>query len=613
MGAIVMEYTLARLAALGCVTAMLRVATAGAQVESAGASPRPSSRLEPAVAARVADLHRLLEEQWEYRLRRDPEDASYFGDRRYNDRLHDYSQAAVERDRQQTRTFLRRFEAIDTSGFPEEEKLNRDLMVRDLRETVEAESFKDWEMPVNQFFGLHIDLPRRVTALPFASVKDYDDYVARLTQVPRVFREVTGQMRQGMADGLIPPRILIVQVASQVERIAKQTPEETPFAAPTAKIPNTFSPANQQRLRERIISAIRDSVLPAYETFATFVRDEYAPKGRTAIGISALPDGRARYAFAVRRLTTTKMTPVEIHELGLREVARIEEEELAIAMRLGFPTLRTFRDSVVKTPALHPSSREEILERFRRFTYQMWARLPKLFGRLPRGKLEIFPIEPFYEKESATEYREGTPDGSRPGRVFVRTYDHANQLLISNEATAYHEGVPGHHLQVSIAQELPSLPSFRQHAFYRAFSEGWALYAERLGKEIGFYEDPYSDYGRLESELFRAIRLVLDTGIHDKNWTRDQVVQFFRDHSSLNEARIQSETDRYIAWPAQALAYKVGQLAILREREKARQALGDRFDLRAFHDEVIGAGALPLDTFEQRMAAWVASVKSAQK
>jgi uncharacterized protein (DUF885 family) len=607
-----MKRTLARLAALGCVAAMLRVASVGAQVEGASASPRPSSRLEPVVAARVADLHRLLDEQWEYRLRRDPEDASYFGDRRYNDRLHDYSQPAVERDFQQTRTFLRRFEAIDTSGFPGEEKLNRDLMVRDLREMVEAERFKDWEMPVNQFFGPHIDLPQLVTALPFATIKDYDDYVARLLQVPRVFRETAAQMRSGMADGLMPPRILIDQVASQVERIAKQTPEETPFAVPTTKIPNTFSTADQHRLRERIVAVIRDSVLPAYVTFAAFVRDEYAPKGRASIAISALLDGRARYAFLVRTRTTTNMTPGEIHELGLREVARIEAEELAIAQRLGFATLRAFRDSLAKMPALHPKSREQILEAYRRYTDQMWAQLPKLFGRLPKAKLEIRAIEPFREKESSTHYIPATPDGSRPGHVYVRTYDYSNQLLI-REATAYHEGVPGHHLQVSIAQELSSLPPFRQHAGYTAFIEGWGLYAERLGKEIGFYQSPYNDYGRLDSEMFRAIRLVLDTGIHDKNWTRDQVVQFFREHSSIDEARIQAETDRYIAVPAQALAYKVGQLAILGARERARHALGDRFDLRAFHDEVLGAGALPLDTFEQRMAAWMARVQAAQK
>jgi uncharacterized protein (DUF885 family) len=300
------------------------------------------------------------------------------------------------------------------------------------------------------------------------------------------------------------------------------------------------------------------------------------------------------------------MTPDEIHELGLTEVARIEVEQLAIARKLGFVDLRSFRDSIAKMPALHPKSRQQLIDEYKQYTAQMWAELPKLFGRLPKAKLEIMPIEPFREKEASTAYTPGTPNGSRPGHVFVNTYDFANQLTINNESTAYHEGVPGHHMQISIAQELTSLPPFRQQGGYTAYVEGWALYSERLGKEIGFYRIPYSDYGRLDDEMLRAIRLVVDTGIHWKHWTRDQVVQFFREHSSEGESLIQSETDRYIAWPGQALGYKIGQLTILRLREQAKQALGDRFDIRAFHDEVLGAGALPMDILEQRIAEFIA-------
>lgn len=565
------------------------------------------------VQTRINALHRLLDEQWQYTLRTSPEFASILGDKRYNDRLSDFSQAAIDRNLERTRSFLRRFEAIDTTGFPEQEKLNRDLMVRNLREGVDGAKLREWEMPVSQFGGLHLDLPQLVTSLSFATVKDYEDYIARLRRVPRAFRETTVQMRKGMEDGLMPPKILLVQVAKQADDIAKQKAEETPFAIPTTQFPKTFSAADRQRLRGGVLAAIRDSVLPSYVKFTAFVRDEYAPKGRTDIGVWALPDGAARYAFAVRRMTTTDMKPGEIHELGLREVARIEAEQLEIAKKLGFADLRTFRDSITKIPSLHPKSREQILDEYRRYEDQMTAQLPKLFGRLPKAKLEILPIEPFREKEASTSYNQGTPDGSRPGHVFVNTYDYANQLTINNESTAYHEGVPGHHMQISIAQELPALPPFRQQAGYTAFIEGWALYSERLGKEVGFYTNPYNDYGRLDDEMLRAIRLVVDTGIHDRHWTRDQVVQFFRDHSSLNEAGIQSETDRYIAWPGQALAYKVGQLTILRLREQARQALGDRFDIRAFHDEVLGAGALPMDVLEQRMTAWVARVQEEGK
>jgi uncharacterized protein (DUF885 family) len=566
----------------------------------------------PSVKARVAALDRLLAEQWEYTLRTSPEFASILGDKRYNDRLSDLSLEAVERDLAEQRRFLDRFQAIETIGMAEQNRLNRDLMVRNLRESLEGARFRDWEMPVTQFGGAHIDLPQLVTALSFATVKDYEDYIARLKQVPRVLSQVTVLMRKGMADGLVPPTILLTQVATQAGAIASQRPDSTPFAAPLATLPARMRAADRTRVRAALLAAIRDSVLPAYSAFTAFVREEYAPKGRTDIGLWALPNGAERYAFAARRMTTTNMATDSIHDLGLREVARIEREQLAIARKLGYAGLRAFRDSLPKIPALHPVSRQQILDEYRTYTTQMWAKLPTLFGRLPKAKLEILPIEPFREKEASTSYNQGTPDGSRPGHVFVNTYDYANQLTINNESTAYHEGVPGHHMQVSIAQELPALPPFRQQAGYTAYVEGWALYSERLGKELGFYQNPYSDYGRLDDEMLRAIRLVVDTGIHGKRWTRQQVVDFFRAHSSMAESGIQSETDRYIALPGQALGYKIGQLTILRLREEARDELGSRFDVRAFHDEVLGAGALPMDVLEARMRSWVRKEKNRQ-
>jgi uncharacterized protein (DUF885 family) len=565
---------------------------------------------QQSVAQRVKQLHELLSEQWEYTLRTSPEFASILGDKRYNDKLSDLSQAAIESDLHQTRVFLQKFEAIDTTGFPEQEQLNRDLMVRNLHQQLDNAKFKDWEMPVSQFGGIHIDAPQLVSSLSFSTVKDYEDYIARLKQIPRVFDETTIQMRKGMKDGLMPPRILLVQVAEQTEGIAKQKPEETPFAQPTTNFPKEFSEADRVRLRAGIIAAIRDHVLPTYTTFGKFVREEYAPRGRTDIGVWALPQGGERYAFAVKRQTTTNMQPEEIHQLGLREVARIEAEQTAIAKDLGFSDLRSFKESLKKNPEVHAKSRQQILDEYRTYTDQMWKRLPEMFGRLPKAKLEILPVEAFREKQASTSYNQGTPDGSRPGHVFVNTYDYENQLTINNEDTAYHEGVPGHHMQISIAQELPELPPFRQQAGYTAYVEGWALYCELLGKEMGFYQNPYSNYGRLDDEMWRAIRLVVDTGIHYKKWTREQVVQYMRDHSSQNEAYFQSEADRYIAWPAQALAYKIGQLTILRLREKARAELGGKFDIRAFHDEVLGAGALPLDVLEQRITGWTARVKA---
>jgi uncharacterized protein (DUF885 family) len=577
-----------------------------AQKRRAAASAGVNSTVE----SRLKRLHALLEEQWQYTLRTSPEFASVIGDKRYSDRISDLSQRSVDADNRQAARFLREFESINTEGFPEQERLNRDLMVRNLRERVEGVGFKDWEMPVTQFGGIHTDTPGLVSLLSFSTVKDYEDYVARLRQLPRAFDQTVAQMRKGMRDHLMPPHILLTQVASQTESIAKQKPEDSPFVEPLKRFPADFSEADRKRLSGAVLAAVREQVLPAYSKFLAFVRDEYAPKGRTDIGLWSLPRGAERYQRAIRGLTTTDMQPEEIHQLGLREVARIEEEQMAIAEGFGFKDLKSFNESLNKNPEVHAKSREEILEQYRHYTEQMWAQLPKLFGRLPKAKLEVLPVESFREKEASTSYNQGTPDGSRPGHVMVNTYDYENQLTISNESTAYHEGVPGHHMQISIAQELTELPPFRQQAGYTAFVEGWALYSERLGKEVGFYQNPYNNYGRLEDEKLRAIRLVVDTGIHYKHWTREQVIQYFRDHYSGNDSYVQSETDRYIAWPAQALAYKIGQLTILRLREKAKSELGERFDIRAFHDEVLGAGALPLDVLERRIDDWIARTKA---
>ncbi|MEP6945800.1 MAG: DUF885 domain-containing protein [Acidobacteriota bacterium] len=571
---------------------------------------RPVESRAISVEQRIKKLHSYLDEQWQYSLRTNPEFATILGDKRYNDRLNDRSLAGVERDLRQSRVFLKEFESIDTTGFPEQEILNRDLMIRDLREQIESEKFRNWEMPLTQFGGIHIDLPQEVSAFPFANVKDYDDYIARLKQVPRAFDETIQRMRKGMKDGLMPPKILLLQVVTQAEGIAKQKPEDTPFAQPIAQFPKGFSDADQRRLRAAVMSEITEHVMPTYRRFTDFVRNEYAPNGRTDIGLSALPNGAERYAFAVRSLTTTNMTPDEIYQLGVKEVARIEAEELTIARRLGFNDLETFKTSLKNNPDIHPKSRQAILDEYQAYTDQMWKRLPELFGRLPKAKLEILPVEAFREKEASTSYNQGAPDGSRPGRVYVNTYDFQNQLTINNEDTAYHEGVPGHHMQISIAQELTGLPEYRQQEGYTGYVEGWALYCESLGKELGFYQNPYSDFGRLDDEMLRAIRLVIDSGIHSKHWTREQAVKYFRDHSTTNDAFVQSEVDRYIAWPGQATAYKVGQLTILNLREKAKRELGGKFDIRAFHDEVLGAGALPLDVLTQRIDSWIARTKA---
>ena len=571
------------------------------------AAANPPADLE----ARRKALTDLLHERWEYDMRTSPIYASILGDKRYNDKLDDFSQAAIDDDLVQTRRFLDRFEAIDTVGFPEQEALNKELMVRDLKMSLEGARFKPWEMPVSQQSGIHIDAPQLVSVLSFTSVKDYEDYITRLNLLPRLFDQTIEQMRKGMAAGLMPQKILLEKVVTQANGIATTSPEKSPFTHPFDKFPDSFSEADRKRLREAGLAAIRNAVNPAYVKFTAFVRDEYAPKGRTEPGAWALPDGAAWYAYRVKQSTTTDLTPEEIHQLGLQQVKEIEARMIAVVNQLGYKDMKSFKAAVDADPKLHAQSREQILDLYRKYEDQMYAKLPEMFGRLPKAKLEVRPVEEFREKEASdASYEDGAPDGSRPGHIMVNTSDFAKRTLLDVETTAYHEGVPGHHMQISIAQELPELPLFRQHEEYTAYTEGWALYSERLGKEVGFYQDPYSYYGHLQDDMLRAVRLVVDTGFHYKHWTRQQVVDFFHDHSTIDEVSVQSETDRYAAWPAQALGYKIGQLEILKLRQYSKDELGSKFDLRAFHDEVLSGGALPMDVLSTRIHHWVAEQKA---
>jgi uncharacterized protein (DUF885 family) len=561
--------------------------------------------------ARRKALNDLLHEQWEYTMRTSPIYASILGDKRYNDKLDDFSQAAIDDNLEQTRLFLSRFEAIDTTGFPEQEALNKDLMVRDLKMGLEGARFKPWERPVNQSSGIHIDAPQLVSILSFETVKDYEDYITRLRLLPRLFDQTIEQMRKGLAEGRMPPKILLEKVVTQANGIATTAPAQSPFIHPFDKFPDAVSEADRKRLREAGLAVVRDSVTPAYVKFTAFVRDEYAPKGRAEPGAWALPDGAAWYAFRVKESTTTNLSPEEIHQLGLEQVKEIEGRMLALVNQLGYKDMKSFKAAVDADPKLHAHSREEILDLYRKYEDQMYARLPQMFGRLPKAKLEVMPVEEFREKEASdASYMDGTPDGSRPGHIMVNTGDFAKRTVLDIETTAYHEGVPGHHMQISIAQELPELPLFRQHEEYTAYTEGWALYSERLGKEVGFYQDPYSYYGHLQDDMLRAIRLVVDTGFHSKHWTRQRVVDYFHEHSAIDEITVQSETDRYMAWPAQALGYKIGQLEILKLRQYSKDQLGDKFDLRAFHDEVLAGGALPMDVLSTRIHEWAAQQKA---
>ena len=575
------------------------------------AAPAAQSVAKGDVASRVQALNALLAEQWEYTLKNSPEFATILGDLRYNDHWSDVSLAHMRADHQATQDFLKRFEAIDTSGFPDSDKLNQQLMVRQLKDSLRSYDLKLYEMPLDQMSGVHIALAGFVSSIPFNSTREYDDYLARLKAVPKLFDQVTAVARQGMADKMMPPKYLLEKVVKQIASIEQPAGMDSVFAEPLKHFPKSVSAADQKRLHDAILAAIDDDVRPAYQKLGEFVAKDYAPHGRSQPGIWDLPNGDAIYRFDVEQMTTTDKTPAQIHALGLSEVKRIEGEMTRIAKSQGFADLASFRASLKSNPATHATSREDILNRYRGFLAQMQPELPKLFGILPKTKVVVMPVEAFREKSAAAaEYHQGTPDGSRPGQIFVNTGDFANRSVLTIESTAYHEGIPGHHLQISIAQTLPKLPPFRQQAGYTAYIEGWALYAEQLGKDVGFYKNPLSDYGRLSDELLRADRLVLDTGVHYKHWTRQQMVDFFHAHSSEDEPDVQAETDRYITWPGQALAYKMGELKILELRTRAKQELGDKFDIRAFHDEILGGGALPLDVLEMRTNAWIAAVKA---
>jgi uncharacterized protein (DUF885 family) len=558
------------------------------------------------VAERVAAQNALFDEQYESDLRNFPERATAFGDYRYNDKLSENSLEAIVQRHQTDEAFVARLEAIPTSGFSDQDQLSHDLMVRVLQQRIADFDLKEYEMPINQQNGIHTNLADLPLSVPFDSVKHYEDYIARLHQIPRVLSQTTEVLRAGMKDQLMPVRFLLEKLPAQCEGII----EADPFLIPTTKFPASISAEDQKRLTQQINDAIHFDVIPAYKNFADFLRTVYAPEGRTALSITSLPDGQKRYENDIYGRTTTHMTPDEIHQLGLREIDRIQAEMTRIARKQGFADLASFRASLKTNKKYIPTSEEQILDDFRRYIAQMQPKLPQLFTRLPKSPVTVEAI-PAFQSAAATHYVSGTPDGKRPGRVVVATSNFADRSLINDEAIAYHEGIPGHHMQLSVQQQLTGMPKFRLHGLgFNAYTEGWALYAEQLGKEVGFYRDPVSDYGRLSSELFRAVRLVVDTGIHAKGWTRDQVVDFFRKSGAVDEPTIQSETDRYIAWPAQALSYKLGQLKFRELRKRAQKELGPKFDIRTFHDEMLDGGTLPLDLLDARTNKWIAQQKS---
>jgi uncharacterized protein (DUF885 family) len=547
-----------------------------------------------------------MDAAWHDRLVRHPELATQVGERGLNDQLADLSAAAIGAELEAERGFLARLDAIPAAQLDEEDALDAALLRGWLREGLDAAPFKPWEMPLTQLGGAPLDFAEGVASTPFEREQDYTDFLARLRAFPAQTEQVVALMRQGLADGLMPPRVLLEKAAAEADDVCRE-PDDCPFLDPFSKWPDGVPEARRAALKAEAERLVRTVVRPEYERLARFVRDEYAPHGTDAVGLWGLPDGAQRYALAVRQQTTTTLGADEIHALGLAEVARLRAEVQALVAAQGQPDLAHCLAFLNETRPVRADTAEAMLQLYRTHISEMETVLPRLFGRLPKARVEVRAVEAFRAGSApGAEYNEGTPDGSRPGMVMVNTGLAGRGDASGAEATAYHEGVPGHHLQLSLAQELGGLPAFRKHLDYGAYVEGWALYAEGLGREVGFYRLPSAELGRLRSELFRAVRLVVDTGLHARRWSRARAVDYMVEQLGSLPEVAGREVDRYLASPGQALGYKIGQLKILALRRQAEAALGPAFDLRAFHDEVLGAGALPLDLLEARLQAWIA-------
>lgn len=555
----------------------------------------------------------LVEEWWRSVLDARPELASYLGEKGYGSLSTDFSSEAIETGFAKKAAFLERFESIQEEALADADRLNLDLIVRQLRSQLEGRRFREWEMPVSALPGLESMLAGYVPVLPFESVEDYCDFCVRLRHLPVTLEQLVVQMRNGLKRGMLPLKSHMSDVESRCLKLSNLELGDNPLYAPILKFPPALNDDERARIKRDVETILLESVIPAYEKFLVFLRDEYSPKCREEAGIWSLPDGRDLYSFLVRSYTTPEMTPEGLHLLGHAEVARIKTEMSRVAHDLGFQDLADFNVSMKSNRALYPDSKEDLIRRYADCVARMREKLPLLFHEYPKDELRIVPEDALFESTapSACYYR-GSQDGTRPARMVVNTGDYARRSIIGIETTAYHEGFPGHHLQLSVEGGLSDLPAFRRFGFSGdivAFGEGWALYAEGLGLEVGLYQDPYSLYGHYQDDLLRAIRLVADTGLHHKGWSRQQVVDYFHEHSGIDEIDVQNEVDRYISDPGQALAYKVGQLKIMELRDYAETSLRSAFDLRDFHAVVLGAGCLPLDILEKRVKAWVESLR----
>ena len=553
------------------------------------------------------DLAALLAEAWEWQVSENPVFASQLGDRRKNDQWQDLSLEAITRQHEDQRAFLRRLRAIDSSALTAADQLNYDLFRRELERSIDGHQYKDYLMPMSQRGGVQ-SLESTAETVRLANIKDYEDWLVRMAGVEKMIEQTMKLQEEGRKTGYMSPKILMERIPDQIGSQLVEDPESSPFFIAFAEMPDAIAEADQERLRQTAKEIIDESIVPAYRRFNRYFNNTYLPASRDSIGASSLPNGEAFYEYTARSFTTTGMTPDEIHRLGLNEVKRIRGEMQLVIDELEFEgSFADFLNFLRTDPQFYYDTPEELFEGYLAVSKRIDPELIKLFGKLPRMPYGLRAIPNNIAPDTTTAYyNQPAADGSRPGYYYVNLYRPEVRPKYEMEVLSVHEAVPGHHLQIALQMELEEMPEFRKYVDFTAFTEGWGLYSESLGYEIGLYKDPYSRFGALTYDMWRAVRLVVDTGMHYKGWTRQQAIDFFMDNAAKTEQDIVNEIDRYISWPGQALAYKIGQLKMLELRRKCEGALGEAFDIRAFHDEMLGGGALPMEILETRMNRWLA-------
>jgi uncharacterized protein (DUF885 family) len=583
-------------------------------------SDTPAAGTETAVvdqAKLAAELNQLYADYWEANLKLNPLNATFIGDNRYNAEMPNFFSAEYRQQAHDlSQSWLDKALALDGTRLEGPGRISYEIFVRERQLELEGEKFPDWMMPIDQFTNIAAFVPvlgSGTSAQPFKTVEDYDNWLKRGAAIPAIYDQAIANMREGMTAGVVQPKALMLKVIPQLDAIINEDPAKTTFWGPITNMPKEFSAEDKKRLTEAYRLMIAEQLMPAYKRLRAFIADEYLPATRESVSLSALPDGEAWYAFNAKTQTTTELTPAEIHEIGLKEVARIHGEMREVMKQVGFEgDLQAFFKFMTTDKQFMFKDEKALLDAYNALRAKIDQKIPEQFSVLPKAGFEIRPIEPFRAESSAGGmYQAPSEDGSRPGIFYVNTFDLPSRKTWDAEDLYLHEAIPGHHFQIAIQQELKDVPAFRRFGGETAFAEGWGLYAESLGKDLGVYTDPYQYFGRLQGELWRAIRLVVDTGLHSKGWTREQVIDYMKANSAVENTDAVAEAERYIAIPGQALAYKIGELKIQELKLKAKAELGDKFDPRAFHAEVLKDGSVPLPVLEAKIDRWIAEVKKA--